>query len=114
MQENPDVFQVRQLFVGDKLNIKPIMKIWDHEITTAGKCRGEKKVVTKIVEKTIEEMEPGSPYQVVYGSERSYCDEMIEKMTEKLGYGPVDCYQVGAAVAANAGPKVVGVIFDRK
>ena len=101
-------------FVGDKLNIKPIMKIWDHEITTAGKCRGEKKVVTKIVEKTIEEMEPGSPYQVVYGNERSCCDEMIEKLTEKLGYGPVDCYQIGAAVAANAGPKVVGVIFDRK
>ena len=35
-------------FIGDKIGIKPIMKIWDHEITTAGKCRGEKKVVSKI------------------------------------------------------------------
>ena len=33
-------------FVGDKLGIKPIMKIWDHEITTAAKCRGEKKLIS--------------------------------------------------------------------
>ena len=40
-------------FIGDKIGIKPIMKIWDHEITTAGKCRGEKKVVSKICDMAI-------------------------------------------------------------
>lgn len=101
-------------FVGDKLGIKPIMKIWDSEITTAAKCRGEKKVVAKIAEMTAAEMEPGSDYQVVYGSDKSCGDELVEKMTEKVGYGPTEVYQIGVAVAANSGPKVSGVLFDKK
>jgi hypothetical protein len=35
-------------------------------------------------------------------------------MTERLGYGPTDTFQIGAAVAANAGPKVAGTIFNVK
>ena len=35
-------------------------------------------------------------------------------MTEKVGYGPSDYFQIGAAIAANAGPKVVGVGLNRK
>ena len=35
-------------------------------------------------------------------------------MIEKLGYGPTDYFQIGAAVAANAGPRVVGTIFNVK
>lgn len=101
-------------FVGDKLGIKPIMKIWNQAITTAAKCRGEKKLVSKIVDMTIADMEPGSEYQVVYGCEKSCMDELTQKMTEKLGYGPTESYQIGAAVAANSGPKVVGVLFDTK
>lgn len=99
-------------FVGDKLGIKPIMKIWDHEITTAAKCRGEKKIVTKVAEMTIQDMEPGSEYQVVYGSDKTCGDELAAKMTELLGYGPSAYYQIGAAVAANAGPRVVGTLFN--
>ena len=56
-------------FIGDKIGIKPIMKIWDHEITTAGKCRGEKKVVSKICDMAIADMEPGSEYQIEYGND---------------------------------------------
>ena len=35
-------------------------------------------------------------------------------MTEKVGYGPSDYFQIGAAVASNSGPKVVGTIFNVK
>lgn len=101
-------------FVGDKLGIKPIMKIWDHSITTAAKCRGEKKLISKIIDMTAEDMVPGSAYQLVYGNDRSCLEEMEKKITEKLGYGPTGYYQIGAAVAANSGPKVVGTIFDAK
>ena len=101
-------------FVGDKLGIKPIMKIWDHAITTAAKCRGEKKIVAKVADMSVADMEPDSEYQIVYGSDRSCGEEITKKMTELLGYGPTGEYQIGAAVAANAGPKVVGVIFNAK
>ena len=41
-------------------------------------------------------------------------DELTARMTEKVGYGPSDYFQIGAAVASNAGPKVVGTIFNVK
>lgn len=99
-------------FIGDKLGIKPIMKIWDREITTAAKCRGEKKLIVKLAQMAVEDMEEGSEYQVVYGNDETCRDEMIAKMTSLVGYGPTDCYQIGAEVSVNAGPKVAGVIFN--
>lgn len=101
-------------FVGDKLGIKPIMKIWDHEITTANKCRGDKKMLAKVIEMAVADMEPGSPYEIVYGDNVAIREQLIPKLVEKIGYEPVDEYQIGSAIAANAGPEVVGVIFNAK
>ncbi|MDE5966381.1 MAG: DegV family protein, partial [Lachnospiraceae bacterium] len=84
------------------------------EITTAVKCRGENKLINKIIEETVKDMEPGSEYEVVYGNDTECRDVLIRKMTETVGYPPVCSFQVGAAVAANSGPKVVGTIFNIK
>ncbi len=100
--------------IGDKLNIKPVMKISDNEITTAVKCRGENKLITRIIEETLKDMEPGSPYEIVYGNDKECRDTLIEKMTEAVGYPPECDFQIGAAVAANAGPRAVGTIFNTK
>lgn len=100
--------------VGDVVGIKPVMKIWDHEITTAGKCRGEKKLMANIIKMTENDMVPGSPYSIVYGNDSQLRDELEAKMTEAIGYGPEKIFQIGVAVAANAGPRVVGTIFDAK
>ena len=101
-------------FIGDKLNLKPIMKIFANEITTAAKVRGESKLMNKIMSMSLADMEPGTPYQVIYGSNLSDRDEMEAMMRKKLGYGPDGYYQIGAAVAANAGPRVIGLSFTIK
>lgn len=101
-------------FVGERLNLKPIMKIFDNSITTAAKCRGEKKLIEKLVEMSLADMEPNSPYEVIYGNDPDCRDLVAQAMTKALGYGPSGAYQIGAAVAANAGPKVAGVAFTRK
>ena len=101
-------------FLGNKLNLKPVMKIFDREITTAAKCRGEKKLVEKITQLSLSDMEPGTPYQLIYGCDESCLEEIRAAMREALGYEADAVYQIGAAVAANAGPKVVGVAFTRK
>ncbi len=101
-------------FIGDKMGIHPIMVIKDGEITTASKCRGDKKVVTKVKDLALAEMEKGSDYQLVYGADVKVRDEMIEKLTQELGYGPTECYQIGPVIAANSGPKVIGIFFNVK
>lgn len=101
-------------FLGNKLNLKPVMKIFDREISTAVKCRGEKNLVQKTAQLSLTDMEPGTPYQLIYGCDESCLEEIRTIMKEALGYEADSTYQIGAAVAANAGPKVVGVAFTRK
>lgn len=101
-------------FLGSALNLKPVMKIFDNSITTAAKCRGERKLVEKVAEMSIADMEPGTPYELVYGNDTSCLEELRHLMVQKLGYEPADVYQIGAAVAVNSGPRVVGAAFTRK
>ena len=101
-------------FLGTALNMKPVMNIFDRSITTAAKCRGERKLVEKVAEMSIAAMEPGSPYEIVYGSDSSCLEELRRLMVQQLGYEPAAVYQIGAAVAANSGPRVVGATFTRK
>lgn len=101
-------------FLGMKLNLKPVMKIFDNGITTAAKCRGERKLMETVAEMSIADMEPGTPYEIIYGNDKACLGELRRLMIEKLGYEPEAAYQIGAAVAANSGPRVVGVSFTRK
>ena len=101
-------------FFGTKLGLEPVMKIFDNGITTAAKCRGERKLVEKVAEMSIADMEPGSPYELVYGNDPACLEELRCLMVQQLGYEPAAAYQIGAAVAANSGPRVVGAAFTRK
>ena len=99
-------------FLGDKLGLKPVMKIFDHEITTAAKARGEQRLISSLVELVARDIAPGTPYQLIYGSVVEDLEKLRLAMTQKLGYGPTGVYQIGAAIAANAGPRAMGVSFD--
>ncbi len=101
-------------FIGDKLNLKPIMKILDRQITTAAKVRGEGKLIERLCDMVIADMAPGSPYSLIYGNDPEVLPELERIMTAKLGYGPLNHYQISAVIAANAGPKVSGIAFTRK
>jgi len=98
--------------VGEALGIKPIMQIWNHAISTVGKARGEKKLIKEIVKMTLDDMEPGTPYSLVYGNDFEALEEIGAEMLKKVGYPPVYKFQIGPAIAINAGPRVVGVIFE--
>lgn len=101
-------------FVGEVMGLRPIMRIHDHAIVTETKVRGDKAIVPKILDLTVQEMIPQTPYSIVYGNDESVRDEMAQAMTKKVGYPPAECFQIGAAIAINAGPKVTGVIFKAR
>ncbi len=101
-------------FVGTALNLKPVMRIFDRAITTAAKCRGERKLVEKVAQMSLADMEPGTPYELIYGNDAGCLEELHHLMVAQLGYEPAAIYQIGAAVAANSGPRVAGVAFTKK
>ena len=98
-------------FVGELVGLKAIMRIADHKIVTDDKVRGEKKIIPAIKAKTLKDIRPGSPYVVIGGDHPEDMEAMARVMTEALGYPPAGYSRIGAAVAANAGPRVVGVGF---
>lgn len=101
-------------FVGELVGLKPVMRIFDHKIVTDDKIRGEKKIIPTITKKTVADMEPGTPYVVICGSESADGDALAAAMTEAVGYAPAASYRVGEAIAINAGPHVAGVAFRAK
>ncbi len=101
-------------FAGELMGLRPIMRIQDNKIVTNSKVRGDKNIIPEVLKLTVDEIIPQTPYSIVYGSDKSVGDEMASVMTKKMGYPPVEMYQIGAAIAINAGPKVVGTIFKRK
>lgn len=102
------------VFVGEALGIKPIMQVWDHAITTVGKARGEKKLVKEIAKMVEDDMEPNTPYSIVYGNDSEARDALTEELTHRVGYPPVYYFQIGAAIAINAGPRLVGAVFETR
>lgn len=101
-------------FAGELMGFRPIMRIQDNKIVTNCKVRGDKNIIPEILKLTADEMIPQTPYCIVYGSDKSVGDEMAAVMTKKMGYPPAEVYRIGAAIAINAGPKVVGTIFKRR
>ena len=63
----------------------------------------------KVAEMSIADMEPGTPYEIVYGNDATCLEKLRCLMVQQLGYEPAATYQIGAAVAANSGPRVAGV-----
>ena len=47
------------------------MRIHDHAIVTETKVRGDKAIVPKILDLTVKEMIPQTPYCIVYGNDES-------------------------------------------
>ncbi len=68
----------------------------------------------KVAELSIADMEPGSPYELVYGSDPACLEDLRRLIVPRLGYEPATVYQIGAAVAANSGPRVAGVAFTKR
>lgn len=95
-------------FLGNALGIKPLMVIENQAINVAAKTRGEKNAVKAVIENSAAAMKPGSPYCLVYGNNPQDCETVRAAMVQKVGYEPAMVCQIGAEIAANAGPKAGG------
>lgn len=100
-------------FLGNALGIKPLMHVKHGGINDVAKIRGEKNMIKTVLDYTVKAMRPGTPYCIVCGANQAAQKEMEDAMFAKVGYGPSDYYYIGAEVAANTGPNLIGVIFYR-
>lgn len=101
-------------FAGEMLGLKPLIEFSDGGTTTVEKIRGEKNVIPKILECLDKRMTPQTPYMMVCGKNDTMAKELEKEMQKKFGRKAEAYYHVGAAVAANIGTELVGVICRKK
>ncbi|MFA9380668.1 MAG: DegV family protein, partial [Acetanaerobacterium sp.] len=92
--------------------LRPVISIIDGTMKIEEKVRGDKAVIPRTVELVkARKAEPKTPYLIVRGSRDGVGDECAAALTKALGYPPTGVYYIGACIAINSGPEVVGVAY---
>ena len=98
-------------FVGEALGLKPIMTFTDGESKILAKVRGEKNVISTIVDLCRKERQPGTPYLLIRGNNQEQSARLREACLSALGEDAALEYPIGGVVSINAGPNVVGLVY---
>lgn len=101
-------------FLGNLLNIKPILGLTDGSISAQGRARGMKRAMKELV-KMVQTYRNKHAEQAVY----SYfvyiqAPDEVEKFQQaldetELHYQPQGSYEMGAVIAAHTGPSTFGI-----
>ncbi len=101
-------------FAGELLGLKPIILFADGTTETVDKIRGEKNIVSKLVDCVEKNMTPQTPYIMVHGRDNALAKEVEKEIIKRTGRKAELYNPIGAVVAANIGPDLVGVLVRRK
>ena len=87
------------------------MTFTDGESKILAKVRGEKNVISTLVDLCRSERQPGTPYLLVRGNNQEQSARLREALQAALGEQAALEYPIGGVVAINAGPNLVGVVY---
>lgn len=98
-------------FVGEALGLKPIMTFADGQSKILTKVRGEKAVVSTLVDLCRKERRADSPYLIIRGNNDEQAAKLTEACRDGLGGEPALTYSIGGVIAINAGPNLIGILY---
>ena len=98
-------------FMGELMNIKPLIQMIDDKTEVVHKSRGEKKAIADAVEYLSARAIPKTPFVIGRSLSTEQEDEFIAKYTEKTGSQLGMIESVGCVVAANAGSNFIGIFI---
>ena len=99
-------------FMGDALGLKPIMTFEGGDSKVVSKVRGEKNVVPALLELCRKTRKPGTPYLVIEGNNREQAARLEAESAKELG-GPAEMtYPIGGVISINAGPNLIGLVYQ--
>ena len=98
-------------FMGEALGLKPLMVFEDGVSKALNKVRGEKAAIKALVELCQKERKEGTPYMIMRGNNLVQGQALVDACTEALGQAPEVYYPFGGAVAINAGPNMIGMVY---
>lgn len=101
-------------FAGELLGLKPVIMFADGNTETVDKIRGEKNIVSKLVEIAEKNMTPQTPYIMLHGRDDTVAKEVEKELAKKTGRKAEMFGSIGAVVTSNIGPDLVAIVVRRK
>ena len=101
-------------FVGEALGLKPVSLVKAGSVTVIDKARGEKKLISKVLEQVARRaVHPESQKAVLlYGKiAPEKIDEIEKGLLEKIGFEAVERRPIGISVITNTGPQAFAVAY---
>ena len=100
--------------VGEALGIRPVIRLYQGEITIFSKARGNNVVLQRIAQIAQDNIAKDSPLLMLDGTLPDMNEEMRALLQKKLNRKPDMVQDVGCAVSINSGPKMLGIGFLRQ
>ncbi len=97
-------------FAGELLGLKPLIEFIDGGTATIEKIRGEKNIIPRMMACLEKNMVPQTPYIMICGKSDTLAKELEKEISKKYGRKAEAYYHIGAAVAANIGTDVIGIV----
>ncbi|PGS47958.1 DegV family protein [Bacillus sp. AFS041924] len=100
-------------FVGNLLNIKPILHVEDGKLIPLEKIRGSKKVIKRMIE-LMESRGANLSTQLIgisHGDDLDKALEIKNAITESFGCKEFVINSIGSAIGAHAGPGTLAIFF---
>ncbi len=101
-------------FAGEMLGLKPLIEFSEGGTSTIEKIRGEKNIISKMMSHLEKNMVPQTPYVMICGKDDLLAKTLEKEVVKKYNRKSEGYFCIGAAVAANIGPDVVGIVFRKK
>lgn len=105
---------VAAAFVGELMGLRPIINFNGGDARIVEKVRGDKNVIPALVRIASSVMIPQTPHMIIGGCLPEKTGEIAKEFEKKVGYPGAGVFKAGAAIAINAGPKIVGIIVKGK
>lgn len=102
---------VAAAFMGELIGLRPIISFVDGEVSIVQKVRGDKAIVPALLKLAQERMVPKTPFLLVKGAMEAEMLLFKKEAEKKIGYKCEGVYSAGAAIAINAGPKIVAIVI---
>jgi DegV family protein with EDD domain len=99
-----------QAGIGDLLQVKPILQLWDGEATVIARVRGRKRSLSEVVER-IHKYYQGRPLHIgaVHANALTDAEALVQEARGTLDIREVTYSDIGPAIAALAGPGTVAL-----
>ncbi|MBD3234902.1 MAG: DegV family EDD domain-containing protein [candidate division Zixibacteria bacterium] len=101
-------------FIGELLNVKPILKVVDGEIVPVDKVRGKEKLVDTVIALLKKDIEDYKKVRFAVGMSNADINDLVDGLHAEFAVKPELIFDLGPVIASHTGPGAWGVYYQNE